>query len=40
MGFIVGLGLLVIGAIGVKYGVTAIVLGLSAVLVGLGLKKD
>ena len=40
MGILVGILLLVIGAIGIKYGITAVLLGLSAVMIGLGFKKD
>lgn len=40
MGIVIGLGVLILGVIGVRYGIAAIVAGLTAIAVGLGLKKD
>ena len=37
---LVGLGVIVIGALGVKYGIAAIIAGITAITIGLGLKKD
>lgn len=40
MGIVVGLGLIVVGAIGIKYGITAVLMGLTACMIGLGIKKS
>ncbi len=37
---LVGLGVIVLGGFGVRYGVAAIIAGITAIMVGLGLKKD
>lgn len=39
-GIVVGILLIIAGAIGIKYAVTAVLIGLSAIMIGLGIKKS
>ena len=40
MGIFAGILVLVLGVIGVRYGVAAIIAGLTAIGIGMGFKKD
>ena len=39
-GVIVGVLVIIAGAIGIKYALAAIIFGITAITVGLGLRKD
>ena len=40
MGCIIGILMLVLGILGIKYGVSAIIIGLTFIGIALGIKKD